>query len=617
MRKFKSAKFVVLAAMMFAVIGGAGAFTAYKWGGELEDRDKYKLPFVGKVTTFRAAAEPAPGSEPLSPFWNVRYHGTCCEGNMAAAGDSAYVLLPELVDGNDILKSSDGGLTWGKQYPPVDVSEPYGIEGDLQAIGNDVIFFGTLLHSGVVSKSVDKGATWTTLPIPVAFPANDQAWSYLGPFNSPACVQGQTAPYVLAGWYRIGSVVLFSCDGGLTWPVQTPLVADADPLHVVCINNSHGPSDQGDRRIPNAGFANMKSGRFGAWGTDKQFYWTDTDEGSIYVCKTNDFGVSWTGVKHPIAPGPVADGFVSHAAFDDKGTLYVMHGDKIYVSFDQGESFKFTHVMPKYANVPGDAERGSDQFFVVKNGTVYLAVAETLDGGDVNIWYLKAEGADTATPAWTSELVDRTGPVRRDFVQIALDGVGNTYISYTTPGGEVTTATRKNSPPVARLYGSPVSGKAPLNVNLDGSASFDVDSGAIASYTFDFADGSPAVTQPTPTITHTFTRAGVYRVRLVVTDQRGLASSPTEFLVQVDNPSVSGRVVTSSGSGISGATITITNNATGAALTATSDLLGNFTFNSVPTGSYRAAVRAQRYKFDPQQVTVEADVSGLVFTANR
>ncbi|MCI0601983.1 hypothetical protein L0156_03140, partial [bacterium] len=44
--------------------------------------------------------------------WKSQTHGACCEGNLGAAGNTTYVLLPELTTGNDIKRSSDGGKTW-------------------------------------------------------------------------------------------------------------------------------------------------------------------------------------------------------------------------------------------------------------------------------------------------------------------------------------------------------------------------------------------------------------------------------------------------------------------------------------------------------------------------
>ena len=378
---------------------------------------------------------------PVSTHWTIKHHGECCEGNLAAEGGSTYLLLPVLVMGNKILRSDDGGVTFVKKYPPVDASVPYGIEGDLQAFGDNVDFFGTLVVQGVAAHSTDRGETWTVVPIPVAFAANDQSWSFLGPFAglSPT----QSVPYVLAGWFRIGSVALFSFDGGLTWPIQTPLVGDdgSGSMHIVCQQSSHAPTSPGDTRNPNALFKNHKSGHYGSWGTDRKFYWTEPAPPDLYVCKTDNFGLTWTGIKHPITAGPGSTYVTSHSGFDNNGTFYVLHGDKLYVSFNQGESFAFVHTIPHFGNALL-SDSGADQFFVVNCGTIHVGLAEAGTGGNTNVWYLRGSHVDTATPTWEEELVDVVGSNRLDFFQIVLNGNGIPTMSYTAPVTEVTTASR-------------------------------------------------------------------------------------------------------------------------------------------------------------------------------
>src|SRR6266704_2154397 len=104
--------------------------------------------------------------------------------------------------------------------------------------------------------------------------------------------------------------------------------------------------------------------------------------------------------------------------------------------------------------------------------------------------------------------------------------------SYTVNDNQVC---RPNNPPIAVLTASPSSGRPPLTVNFDGSGSYDPDTApppdTIASYTFTFGDGSPAVTQSTPTISHRYQHAGTYAARLTVTDSRGLQSANTATVV--------------------------------------------------------------------------------------
>jgi hypothetical protein len=94
---------------------------------------------------------------------------------------------------------------------------------------------------------------------------------------------------------------------------------------------------------------------------------------------------------------------------------------------------------------------------------------------------------------------------------------------------------RPNNAPTAVLTASPTTGRPPLTANFDGSGSYDPDTApppdTIASYRFDFGDGSPAVTQSTPTISHRYQRAGNYAARLTVADSRGLRSANTATVV--------------------------------------------------------------------------------------
>jgi hypothetical protein len=87
-----------------------------------------------------------------------------------------------------------------------------------------------------------------------------------------------------------------------------------------------------------------------------------------------------------------------------------------------------------------------------------------------------------------------------------------------------------NAAPTAFLAANPDHGAAPLTVNFTGSGT-DPDPGdTIASYSFDFGDGSAPVTQASPIISHTYGAPGEYPARLRVTDSRGLISTNTALV---------------------------------------------------------------------------------------
>ena len=136
--------------------------------------------------------------------------------------------------------------------------------------------------------------------------------------------------------------------------------------------------------------------------------------------------------------------------------------------------------------------------------------------------------------------VNGTPAVRNPYgLTIAGEGVLGSGLVFTTPmdrapdadlgpGQNWAVCPPPNSAPTAVLTATPTSGTAPLAVNFNGSGSYDPDAGdTIASYTFNFGDGSAAVTQSTPATSHTYSASGSYPARLSVTDSHGLASTNT------------------------------------------------------------------------------------------
>lgn len=81
--------------------------------------------------------------------------------------------------------------------------------------------------------------------------------------------------------------------------------------------------------------------------------------------------------------------------------------------------------------------------------------------------------------------------------------------------------------PVARIAVEPVSGPAPLTVQVSGAASTAV-RGSIASYAWTFGDGASA---SGVTAQHTYAAVGTYPITLTVTDEKGRTGSATANVV--------------------------------------------------------------------------------------
>ncbi len=126
---------------------------------------------------------------------------------------------------------------------------------------------------------------------------------------------------------------------------------------------------------------------------------------------------------------------------------------------------------------------------------------------------LQSSGKFTYTPA--------TGYVGADRFQVqAANGHANasTAVNITVNPFTVVAV----SPPLATLTASPASGTAPLAVTLDASGSSDPNSGGkITQYTFNFGDGTAAVTQSTPSVSHSYATAGSYTASVTVSDNQG------------------------------------------------------------------------------------------------
>jgi parallel beta-helix repeat protein len=96
-------------------------------------------------------------------------------------------------------------------------------------------------------------------------------------------------------------------------------------------------------------------------------------------------------------------------------------------------------------------------------------------------------------------------------------------------GTATATVTVADSPPNAVLQVTPTNGRAPVSVIADASKSTDQDATPIATYTFDFGDGSPVIgPQTAATAAHTYSAQGTYTVTVTVTDTAGFWSTATK-----------------------------------------------------------------------------------------
>ncbi|MGI8437307.1 MAG: PKD domain-containing protein [Chthoniobacterales bacterium] len=202
-----------------------------------------------------------------------------------------------------------------------------------------------------------------------------------------------------------------------------------------------------------------------------------------------------------------------------------------------------TNYTVRMTNDPQDGAVGTPIFQVgVTNGTFAAAdpaSTYTADGTITIVVPRSAIGNPAVGTALTGFLtrIEAATTLTPDNMPDSLTPTG----SYTVVGNAFCAP---NTAPIASLVAyaagttNPPMGDPPFTVDFNASASSDSDPGdTIASYTFNFGDGSAPVTQSAPTISHTYTTNGDFSATLKVTDSRGLQSSNTGLVnIEVELP---------------------------------------------------------------------------------
>ena len=318
-------------------------------------------------------------------------------------------------------------------------------------------------------------------------------------------------------------------------------------------------------------YRRTESGTYGAalaTVVDKTTYddATATDPTATYYYKVtavNAIGEGMSCGEHPAVPGadpcqvpgvqvlsdPTGDGF--GLGIPSAQPPYDIQSVSIAEPFNVGaDKLVFTIKMKDLSVLP-PATTWPVQFNA-PNGTTYVVQMSTTTGGTATqndaIFQFGPDGG-TLSAADPLSGFSADGTIT---IVVPRSGVGNPAIGEKlsaflmrveavaitpdncpdslTPAGSYTivgnASCQPNNAPLAVLSGNPTSGNAPLSVNFSGANSSDPDPGdTIASYSFDFGDGTAVLTQSTATTSHTYQNPGNYPARLTVKDSRGKSST--------------------------------------------------------------------------------------------
>jgi hypothetical protein len=171
------------------------------------------------TTTTPPPPPPPEGMAFMSPIDTGAGQG---EPGMRLAGNGTiYVHVP-----GDLVVSTDDGATWTSLAGNINkAGQIFGGDSDL-VIGKDgSLYFTDLEELAAISvyRSHDKGATWTENPDASVLPGDDRQWIAAGPDASPAAPAAE-AIYLAYNNEAAVTTVSKSIDGGQTW-VSIPIAA--------------------------------------------------------------------------------------------------------------------------------------------------------------------------------------------------------------------------------------------------------------------------------------------------------------------------------------------------------------------------------------------------------
>lgn len=394
------------------------------------------------------------------------------------------------------------------------------------------------------------GAAWTTFPSPAVGPSGTTLTAVAGAASNAVWAVGYS------NTYGTPQTLVQKWDGTHWSVVASPVITGGSSLEAVTLLTPTDLWSVGNRAgglpqfntstasltvhfngtswvaVPSPNVGNRWNDLVAVSGTSANDVWAVgcwRDIGGLFQNLAMHWnGASWSVVATPNVAGAEnqLQGVVAISSNDAWAAGRVNDGISERAIFLHWNGASWT-VVPG----PGGSVNGGSGLVALASNDVW-AVGSTVSHWDGSSWSLAPNPQVPDASGVALQSAARLGPCDVWAVGIAIVPSGqHTLATHLTAGGGTI-----NQPPVAVTSATPVSGLAPLHVQLSSAGSHDPD-GTIVSYLWDFGDSSYPLNRTEANPEHTYIQSGplTYHASLQIVDDHG-AVATSSVTIHIDDP---------------------------------------------------------------------------------